>query len=77
MDDLRSVMETLFFGAVALTKAVLPHTRERGSGSIVRTSSQGDQLTFPAYGAYCAAKHALEAMPEGSRARSRHSAPAC
>jgi NAD(P)-dependent dehydrogenase (short-subunit alcohol dehydrogenase family) len=64
MDDLRAVMETLFFGAVALTKAVLPHMRERGSGSIVQISSQGGQLTFPGYGAYCAAKHALEALSE-------------
>jgi NAD(P)-dependent dehydrogenase (short-subunit alcohol dehydrogenase family) len=64
MDDVRAVMETLFFGAVALTKAVLPHMRERGSGSIVQISSQAGQLTFPGYGAYCAAKHALEALSE-------------
>jgi NAD(P)-dependent dehydrogenase (short-subunit alcohol dehydrogenase family) len=64
MDDLRSLMETMFFGAVALTKAVLPHMRERGSGAIVQMSSQGGQVTFPGYGAYCAAKYALEGMSE-------------
>src|SRR5215211_4365658 len=64
MDDLRALMETMFFGAVALTKAVLPHMRERGSGAIVQMSSQGGQVTFPGYGAYCAAKYALEGMSE-------------
>jgi NAD(P)-dependent dehydrogenase (short-subunit alcohol dehydrogenase family) len=64
MDDLRALMDTMFFGAVALTQAVLPHMRERGSGSIVQMSSQGGQVTFPGYGAYCASKYALEAMSE-------------
>ena len=64
MDDLRALMETMFFGAVALTKAVLPHMRERGSGAIVQMSSQGGQVTYPGYGAYCAAKYALEGLSE-------------
>src|ERR671922_85474 len=64
MDDLCALMDTMFFGAVALTKAVLPHMRERGSGAIVQMSSQGGQVTFPGYGAYCAAKYALEGMSE-------------
>jgi NAD(P)-dependent dehydrogenase (short-subunit alcohol dehydrogenase family) len=64
MEDLRALMDTMFFGAVALTQAVLPHMRERGSGAIVQMSSQGGQRTFPGYGAYCAAKYALEAMSE-------------
>jgi NAD(P)-dependent dehydrogenase (short-subunit alcohol dehydrogenase family) len=64
MDDLRAQMERLFFGAVGLTKAVLPHMREHGSGAIVQISSQAGQLAFPGYGGYCAAKHALEGMSE-------------
>ena len=64
MDDLRDLMDTMFFGAVELTKAVLPHMRERGSGAIVQMSSQGGQVTFPGYGAYCAAKYALEGISE-------------
>jgi NAD(P)-dependent dehydrogenase (short-subunit alcohol dehydrogenase family) len=63
-DHLREVMEVMFFGAVALTQAVLPHMRTRGSGAIVQISSQGGQVVFPGYGAYCAAKFALEAMSE-------------
>ena len=63
-EHLRQVMETMFFGAVALTQAVLPHMREQRSGAIVQISSMGGQAVFPGYGAYCAAKFALEAMSE-------------
>jgi NAD(P)-dependent dehydrogenase (short-subunit alcohol dehydrogenase family) len=61
---LRAVLETMFFGAVALTQAVLPHMRARGSGAIVQMSSQGGQLAPPGFGAYCAAKFALEGLSE-------------
>jgi NAD(P)-dependent dehydrogenase (short-subunit alcohol dehydrogenase family) len=62
--DLRTVMETMFFGPVALTQAVLPHMRSQGSGAIVQMSSMGGQVTAPGFGAYCAAKFALEAISE-------------
>ena len=63
-DHLRAVLETMFFGAVALTQAVLPHMRALRSGAIVQMSSQGGQLAPPGFGAYCSAKFALEAMSE-------------
>ncbi len=63
-DDLRALMETMFFGAVALTQAVLPHMRAQRSGAIVQISSQGGQLAFAGVGAYCAAKFALEGLSE-------------
>jgi NAD(P)-dependent dehydrogenase (short-subunit alcohol dehydrogenase family) len=63
-EHLRQVMETMFFGAFALTQAVVPHMRTRGEGAIVQISSMGGQVVFPGYGAYCAAKFALEAMSE-------------
>jgi NAD(P)-dependent dehydrogenase (short-subunit alcohol dehydrogenase family) len=64
MDDLRVLMDTVFFGAVALTQAVLPHMRRQRSGAIVQISSQGGQLAFAGVGAYCAAKFALEGISE-------------
>jgi NAD(P)-dependent dehydrogenase (short-subunit alcohol dehydrogenase family) len=64
MDELRLLMETSFFGAVALTKAVLPHMRERGSGAIVQMSSQAGQMSFAGGGAYAASKFALEGISE-------------
>jgi NAD(P)-dependent dehydrogenase (short-subunit alcohol dehydrogenase family) len=62
--DLRTVMETMFFGAVALTQAGLPHMRAQRSGAIVQISSMGGQVTAPGFGAYCAAKFALEGLSE-------------
>ena len=64
MDELRALMEVMFFGAVAVTKAVLPHLRAQGSGTVVQISSMGGQLSPPGYGAYCAAKFALEGISE-------------
>jgi NAD(P)-dependent dehydrogenase (short-subunit alcohol dehydrogenase family) len=62
--DLRAVMETMFFGPAALTRAVVPRMRAQGSGTIVQISSQGGQVTAPGYSAYCAAKFALEGLSE-------------
>ncbi len=64
MEELREHFETMFFGAVQLTKAVLPRMRERESGAIVQISSMGGQLAFPGFGSYCAAKFALEGLSE-------------
>lgn len=62
--ELRDAFESMFFGAVALTRAVLPHMREQKSGAIVQVTSMGGLTTAPGYGAYCAAKHALEGISE-------------
>src|SRR5919201_1247626 len=64
LDDLRRVMETMFFGPAALTRAVLPRMRAQGSGSIVQISSQGGRMAGPGVSAYCAAKFALEGLSE-------------
>jgi NAD(P)-dependent dehydrogenase (short-subunit alcohol dehydrogenase family) len=40
-------MDVHFFGPVALTRAALPHMRERGAGAIVQISSMGGQPAFP------------------------------
>lgn len=63
-EELRATLEPMFFGAVAMTRAVLPHMRERRSGTIVQITSVGGLITAPGFGAYCAAKHALEAISE-------------
>jgi NAD(P)-dependent dehydrogenase (short-subunit alcohol dehydrogenase family) len=63
-EELRRTLEPMFFGAVALTRALLPHMRERRSGTIVQITSVGGLITAPGFGAYCAAKHALEALSE-------------
>jgi NAD(P)-dependent dehydrogenase (short-subunit alcohol dehydrogenase family) len=62
--ELRELMEVHFFGAAALTRAVLPHMRERRSGAIVQITSMGGRMSFAGVGAYSATKFALEGLSE-------------
>lgn len=54
-----AVMNTNYFGTVALTKAVLPGMLARRSGHIVVVSSLMGYLDTPLRSAYAASKHAL------------------
>jgi NAD(P)-dependent dehydrogenase (short-subunit alcohol dehydrogenase family) len=62
--ELRSLFEVHVFGPAALTRAVLPHMRERRSGAIVQLSSVGGRMSFAGFAAYSATKFALEGMSE-------------
>ncbi|GAA2095218.1 oxidoreductase [Actinomadura alba] len=62
--QLRELMELHFFGPAALTRAVLPHMRSRGSGAIVQMSSMGGRFSFAGVGGYSATKFALEGLTE-------------
>jgi NAD(P)-dependent dehydrogenase (short-subunit alcohol dehydrogenase family) len=62
--ELRDLMELHFFGPAALTRAVLPHLRERRSGAIVQLTSMGGRIAFAGVGAYSAGKFALEGLTE-------------
>jgi NAD(P)-dependent dehydrogenase (short-subunit alcohol dehydrogenase family) len=59
--------ETNFFGVVALTRAVLPHMRERASGTIINVSSISGRVGFPGLGPYVSSKHAVEGFSESLR----------
>lgn len=60
----RKVIETNFFGAVGLTREVLPAMRSQGGGRIVVISSVAAFLPQPAMTAYAASKWAVEAWAE-------------
>ena len=64
MVDLRIQFETNFFGLLGFTKQVLPLMLQKGEGRIVNVSSMAGLVTLPLIGAYCASKHALEAISD-------------
>jgi NAD(P)-dependent dehydrogenase (short-subunit alcohol dehydrogenase family) len=67
LDELRAVMETNFFGLVAVTQAVVPGMRGRRKGRIINVSSVNGRLAPPGSSAYAASKFALEGMSEALR----------
>lgn len=60
----RQIMEVNYFGAVALTKAVLPVMQKQQSGQIVAISSIAGKFGFYWRSAYAAAKHAMQGFYE-------------
>jgi len=64
----RLIMETNFFGATALTKAVLPGMMKRNAGSIISLSSPAGAFGFPLRSSYSASKHALHGYFDSLRA---------
>ena len=53
-----------FFGHVAVVQALLPALIADGDGRLVNVSSIGGRVAFPTYGAYAAAKFALEGLSD-------------
>ncbi len=64
IEQARSIFDTNFFGIVRMTRAVVPHMRQQGSGRIINIGSVLGFLPMP-YGAlYTATKHAIEGYSE-------------
>ncbi len=61
----QSVMDANLYGAIRCIQAVLPHMRERGSGTIVNVSSVTGRIAALAQSPYSVSKWAVEAMSEG------------
>jgi NAD(P)-dependent dehydrogenase (short-subunit alcohol dehydrogenase family) len=60
MSHVRKVFETNTFGVMAMTQAVIPQFRARGSGAIVNVTSSVTLAPMPLAAAYTASKQAIE-----------------
>jgi NAD(P)-dependent dehydrogenase (short-subunit alcohol dehydrogenase family) len=67
-EQVRRNFEVNFFGALSLTRAVLPALRGQRSGTIVNMSAAAAISNYAGFSAYGAAKFALEGWSEAIRA---------
>ena len=65
--NVRRMMEVNFFAPLELIRGVLPHMRERGSGTIVNISSIAGKIPLPWLTLYSASKAALNFISDGLR----------
>ncbi|WP_407972048.1 SDR family oxidoreductase [Burkholderia pyrrocinia] len=64
LDTVRALFETNTIGTIAVTQAVLPQFRRRGSGVVVNVTSSVTLKVLPLVGAYRASKAAVNAFTE-------------
>lgn len=64
LDQARAQLETVFWGSVRATTAVLPPLRASGGGRVVLVSSIAGEIAIPFQAYYSAAKFALEGWAE-------------
>lgn len=63
-DRIRELFDTNVFGLMAVTKAIIPHMRERGSGTIINVTSSVAIAPVPMLAVYSASKTAVEGFSE-------------
>src|SRR5476649_702489 len=64
LEEMRRQFDVNVFGAVAVTKAVVPFMRQRRRGHIINITSMGGLITMPGIAYYCGSKFALEGISE-------------
>lgn len=63
-DVIRQVFETNTFGVMAANRAIIPHLRERRSGTIINVTSSVGIAPMPLVAPYTASKYAIEGFSE-------------
>ncbi|EIC84991.1 oxidoreductase [Serratia sp. M24T3] len=64
LEDMKRQFDVNVFGAVAMTKAVVPFMRQRRHGHILNITSMGGFIAMPGIAYYCGSKFALEGISE-------------
>jgi NAD(P)-dependent dehydrogenase (short-subunit alcohol dehydrogenase family) len=67
IDDIRLEMDTHYFGTLLVTRAFAGQLAEEGRGAVLNILSVLSWFSFPAIGAYCAAKSAEWSMTNALR----------
>jgi short-subunit dehydrogenase len=67
MEETRRMWELNFFALLGMIQLVVPHMRERRSGTIVNVGSIGGKMTLPWLTLYSASKYAVGSLTEGLR----------
>ena len=62
LEEVKAQFETNLYAVLLMCQAVLPHMRERRSGTIVNVGSVAGRIGSPGGGAYAASKYALQGL---------------
>ena len=63
-DVIERQFNTNVFGLMRTTRAIIPHMRQRGGGTIIQIASMGGRLAFPLFSIYHGTKWAVEGFTE-------------
>jgi short-subunit dehydrogenase len=72
IEEIERVMQVNFMGVVHGCKAVLPHMRQRGTGTIINVGSAVSYRAVPLQTPYASSKHAVKAFTDGLRMELEH-----
>lgn len=64
LDQAQAIFDTNFFGIIRMTRAVVPHMRQQGSGRIINIGSVLGFMPVPYMALYVATKHAVAGYSE-------------
>lgn len=67
ISEVQQLFDVNVYGIIRMIQAVAPIMRAQGKGKIINVGSVSGKLTTGINGAYCASKHALEAISEAAR----------
>lgn len=63
-EKILEMFETNVFGVMRVTRAILPHMRQRGVGCIINVTSVAGMMGLAVESTYCASKYAVEGFTE-------------